>query len=199
MINVPFWLDVWRQDIRYGLRQLRRSPVFTAVTITALSIGVGANITIFSLVNGWLIRPLDAVNPEQLVRITGPGGDSAGVLSLDNDAHISNGDYLQYRDLNQTFSALAASHVGGPTGVRWDGPAQMIPVTPVTGNYFAMLGVQAALGRIRTPDDARSGAREVAVLSDVGWHRYFHGASDIVGTTIVVDGIPHVIVGVLPA
>jgi predicted permease len=191
-------IDVFQRDLRFGLRQLRRSPTFSAISIAALAIGVGVNITVFSLVNGWLFRPLDAVDPAQLVRITGPGGNTNAVLWTDNEVHISAADYDAYRDRNETFSSIGASQVGGPTRVRWNGPTEMIPVTPVTGNYFEMLGVRAAMGRTVTPEDTLARAREVVVLSDVGWRRHFDAAPDIVGQTVVVDGIPHLVAGVLP-
>src|SRR5262245_37653357 len=75
-MDLTFAGDVWR-DLRYGVRQLRRSPAFTIVAILALGIGVGANITIFAFVNGWLFRPLDAKEPHRLVRVSGPGGDTS--------------------------------------------------------------------------------------------------------------------------
>lgn len=189
-------LESWCHDLKYAARQLRRSPGFTLVAISALAIGVGANITLFSLVNGWLVRPLDAQEPGRLVRVTGPGGSSMAAGATGNDANILPADYVQYRERNQTFSALAAGGVGGPTAVRWNGPAQMIPVTPVTGNYFEMLGVTAALGRTLTPADARE-RRQVIVLSDAGWRRFFRADPAVIGTTAFLDGVPHVVVGVL--
>jgi hypothetical protein len=120
------------------------------------------------------------------------------VLATESGAHISAVDFIQYRDRNQTFAGLAASHIGGPTRVRWDGPTQMIPVTPVTGNYFELLGVTAALGRTLTPADAEGGRSESVVLSDAGWRRFFRSDSHILGTTVFLDGAPHAIVGVLP-
>jgi predicted permease len=187
----------WR-DVRYGLRQLRRSPAYTTLAVSALAIGVGANVTVFTFVSSQLLRPIDAEEPSRLVRVSGPGFDTLAAGSIDNEAHITPADYIQYRDRNQTFSALAASHPGGPTSVRWEGPAEMIPVLRVTGNYFPMLGVRAALGRALLPGDAAAGAREAIVLSDAGWHRYFRADPNVVGATVVVDGIPHVVVGVLP-
>src|SRR5262245_2506702 len=128
-------MKLW-DDVRYGARQLRRSPAFTLVAVLALGIGVGANITIFLFVNQWLLRPLDAKDPGRLIRITGPGGDSGQAGATQNEAHILPGDYVAYRDRNQSFDGLVAGHIGGPMRVRADGPAQMIPVTPVTGNFF---------------------------------------------------------------
>jgi len=187
------------RDISYGARQLRRSPAFTLTAVLALGIGVGANITIFLFVNQWLLRPIEAEDPARLIRITGPGGDSAGAGATENEAHILPRDYLAYRDRNQAFDGLAAGHIGGPMRVRVDGAPQMVPVTPVTGNYFNLLGVAPAMGRAFTPDDGRFGSRPVIVLGDAGWRRFFNARPDVVGTTAFLDGEPHVVVGVLPA
>src|ERR1044071_2380317 len=95
-IDIAFYLDLWWRDLRYGLRQLRRSPGFTLIAVSALAVGVGANVTLFSLVNGWLFRPLDAKDPGQLIRVTGPGGDSRNVLATESGTHISAADFIQY-------------------------------------------------------------------------------------------------------
>src|SRR5690242_8669778 len=187
------------EDVRYGLRQLRRSPAFTLVAVLALGIGVGTNITIFLFANQWLLRPLDARDPDRLIRVTGPGGNAGAAGASDNEAHILPADYRAYKAQNQSFSMLAASHAGGPTRVRIDGTPQMIPVTPVTGNFFDMLGVPAALGRTLRPEDAEAGAPPVIVLSDAGWRRFFHARPDVVGTTAYLNGEPRTVVGVLPS
>src|SRR5262245_18831839 len=186
-------------DLRFAARQLRCSPAFTLVALLALGIGVGANITIFLFVNQWLLRPLDAKDPGRLIRITGPGGDSSQAGATQNEAHFLPGDYVAYRDRNQSFDGLVAGHIGGPMRVRADGPPQMIPVTPVTGNFFQVLGVSAALGRTFTPGDAQWGVRPVIVLSDAGWRRFFKARADVVGTTAFLDGEAYTVVGVLPA
>ena len=191
-------MTLW-DDLKYGARQLWRSPAFTLVAVLALGIGVGANITIFLFVNQWLLRPLDARDPGQMIRVTGPGGDTRASLATENDAHITLGDYLAYRDRNQTFSALTASHIGGPSRVRSDGPPSMVPVSPVTGNFFEVLGVPAAMGRTLRPEDGKWGGQPVIVLTDAGWRRFFHARPDVVGTTAYVNGEASTVVGVLPA
>lgn len=187
------------RDVFYGVRQLRRSPAFSVMAVLALGIGVGANITIFLFVNQWLLRPIDARDPARLIRLTGPGGNSGAAGATENEAHIVPRDYLAYRDRNQSFDGLTAGHIGGPMRVRVDGPPQMVPVTPVTGNFFDVLGVKAASGRTLTPEDGRGGAPPVIVLSDAGWRRFFNARPDVVGTTAFLDGAAHTVVGVLPA
>jgi len=191
-------MRLWN-DFGYGARQLWRSRAFTLVAVLALGIGVGANITIFLFVNQWLLRPLDAREPGELIRITGPGAEATAAGYSNNDAHILLRDYLAYRDRNQTLSGLTASHPGGPSRVRSDGPAVMVPVSPVTGNFFEALGVPAAMGRTLRPEDGKPGALPVIVLSDVGWRRFFHARPDVVGTTAYIDGEAHTVIGVLPA
>jgi len=191
-------MNLW-DDLKYGARQLRRSPAFTLVAVLALGVGVGANITIFLFVNQWLLRPLDARNPGEIIRITGPGGDTMAAGNTTSEAYILPRDFIAYRDRNQTFSALTASHIGGPARVRIDGAPQMVPVSPVTGNFFDALGVSAAMGRTLRPEDGKSGAAPVIVLSDAGWHRFFHARPDIVGTNAYINGEPTTIVGVMPA
>src|SRR5262245_4038913 len=197
-MDLSFVGDVWR-DLRHGARQLRRSPTFTLVAILALGIGVCANITIFTYVDAWLLRPMDAKEPERLVRVSGPGGDTTAALATDNEAYILLNDYFEYRDQNQAFSGLAAGHaVGGPVRLRINGPPQMIVVMPVTGNYFDTLGVPAAMGRTFAPADAKLGAEPVLVLTDAGWRRFFDANVNVVGSTVIADGVPHTIVGVTP-
>src|SRR5262245_34444617 len=120
-------MTLWT-DLRYGVRQLRRTPAFTLVAVLALGIGVGANVTIFLFANQWLLRPLAARDPGRLIRVTGPGGDAGGAGATEDQAHILPKDYVAYKERNESFSTLAASHIGGPFRVRIGAVPQMIPV-----------------------------------------------------------------------
>jgi putative ABC transport system permease protein len=193
------WLDALWMDVQYGLRQLRAAPAFTFVAILSLAVGTGANITIFGFASALLFKPLDVRDPGRLIRIMGQGGDTALALQTFSDAHIPAQDFFHYRDENQTFTALAAHFIGGPKPVRVDGPARMIPVQLVSGNYFETLGVRAHLGRALTPADGRSRVPRSVVLSDIGWRRYFDADPKIVGRTAYIEGQPATIVGVMPA
>jgi len=192
------WLENLLRDIRFGCRSLVRRPAFSIVTVLALSLGLCGTMTVFSIVNSWLLRPLEARDPGDLVRVTGPGGDSSASLSIDNEAHIRFADYLAYRDQNQSFASLIAGQFGGPVRVRIDGPPVMIVATHITGNYLSTLGIAAAMGRTFTPEDARPGAQPVIVLSDAGWKRFFDARPDVLGKTVRMDGVSTTIVGVLP-
>jgi hypothetical protein len=119
------------QDLRHAIRTLFRSRGFALVSASALAVGIGANVTFFGFVSSLLLRPMDAAEPERLVRVDS-GGE--GLMTF-----LSYGEYVHYRDRNQTLSRLSAFHPGGIAAVRANGPAEMISVTPVSGNYFEVL------------------------------------------------------------
>lgn len=190
--------NLWR-DIRYGLRQLRRTPAFTLVAVLSLGIGTGANITVFGFVSALVFTKLPVEEPGRLIRVMGEGGNTALALQTQSDAHIRAQDYFRYREQNQAFSALAAQFIGGPMRVRTEGPARVIPMMLVSANYFETLGVPAAMGRVLMSPDGKPGSGEVIVLSDVGWRRFFDRDPGIVGKTAFINGRPATIVGVAPA
>lgn len=191
-------LDHVRRDARHGVRQLARTPAFTMIAVAALGIGIGACITIFGFASALMFRPMDARNPGRLVRLFGEGSTNFGNIT-NPDALIPLEDYFEYRDRNQTFSSLAAQFAGWPSAVRSDGESRMIPVTPVSANFFSTVDVPAAMGQLFEPGDITSRTRDVIVLSDAGWRRFFDADPAIIGTTAVVDGIPRTIVGVTPS
>jgi len=183
----------WVGELRYAIRLLLRSPGFTLVAVAALALGIGANLTIFGFVNALLLRPLPALEPDRLIR-----ADSGGAGFLEWYVHYD--DYLEYRDRNQSLSDLAMFSMGGMLAVRLeDGPPETIHVMPVTGNYFEILGVPAAMGRAIAPEDDESGAARVVMLSDVGWRRHFEGDPAVVGRTLTIEKTPYTIIGVAPA
>ena len=178
-----FW-----QDLRYSARLLTKSPGFTLVAVVVLALGIGANTAIFSLVNGALLRPLSGVSdPDELVLLERTLNGSA--------SNFGYPDYVDYRDNNSTLAGLAA-HCGTPLTFA-NGAAERLRGDLVTGNYFNVLGVKAALGRLITPDDdTEPGADPVAVLSYGFWLRAFGGDSDIAGRTIRLNNYDFTIIGV---
>jgi putative ABC transport system permease protein len=178
------------RDARHGLRLLLKSPGFTLMAVLALSVGVGSNITIFGFVNAVLLRPVDAVEPERLIRAYANGADPVALISYD--------DYLEYRDRNQSLASLALFHWGGIRAVRVNGSTEMIHVMPVTGNYFEALGVRATLGRAIAERDDDPAAGGVVVLSDEGWRHHFSADPNVLGQTIFISKQAFVIVGVAP-
>jgi predicted permease len=186
-------LETAWQDVRYGLRLLRRSPLFTATAALSLAIGIGANTTIFSIATALLLRPLPGLaDPARLVDIgrttNGQGFDTA--------------TYPNYKDLRErvtTLSELYAYRVEPqPVSLSDGGDAERIYGAPVSGNYFRALGTVPAAGRLFTDDDDRENAPAAVVITYELWQRRFGGAPDTVGRTISFNGKPVTIVGVTP-
>jgi putative ABC transport system permease protein len=188
------------QDVRYGLRILAKNPGFTLIAILTLALGIGANTAIFSLLNQVLLRPLPVRNPAELVVLKSPGPKHGHVWSDGDDSEIFS--YPLYKALakNTTvfngvlaryeFSASIASH-----GQTDRGSGEL-----VTGNYFEVLGVQPAFGRVLSPaDDDVQGAHPVVVLSHAYWGRHFGGDAGVLNQTILVNNTEMTIVGVAQA
>lgn len=195
-------LEQLGQDIRYGVRTLRRTPVVTGVIITLLALGVGANTAIFNLIDAVVVRALPVAHPEQLVEI----GDPARVASLSTGSPrtdlISYPLYLDLRSHARTLSGLAASgrigridaHIGAA-----DAPLEHPRGRFVSDNYFSVLGVPAARGRVfGSAEDQGAGTAPVAVISYGYWTRRFHNDPGVIGKSIVVDDNALTIVGVTP-
>jgi hypothetical protein len=139
-------LESFLQDLRYGARMLIKKPGFTLVAVLTLGLGIGANTAIFSLVNTVLLRPLPIAQPEQVVT-PNFGVAGRGVFPL-----VGYPAYTDYRDRNQVLAGLAAMAMA-PVGLSNNGINERIMGLHVTGNYFSLLGVGAALGRVITPED----------------------------------------------
>jgi predicted permease len=186
-------LEALWQDLRFAARILRKSPGFTAVAILTLALGIGCNTVIFSLVNTALLRPLPVNDPDQLVALSfqQPGGAFAPMFS-----------YPDYGDIRQqataTFSDILAYRVG-LDGLSVNGQADRIMIHYVTGNYFTVLGVKPALGRLILPSEGEAPeADPVLVLGYSYWQTRFAGDPNVVGKRVLVDGHPVTIVGVAP-
>jgi putative ABC transport system permease protein len=183
-------MDTLFQDIRYSLRALLKNPVFTIVSLLVLSVGIGANSAIFSVVNGVLLRPLPYRAPERLVMVWG----SQEKKGKDT---VVPADYLEWRKLNTTFSSIAgygllsSNMTGGDTPERVDGLS-------VSGNFFSTLGVKPLVGRA-FEDDPASAERDVVILGYPLWKQRFGGDPGIVGKKILLNGKPYSVVGVMPA
>jgi predicted permease len=186
-----------RQDLSYGLRTLRRSPGFTAVAVLSLALGIGANTTIFSVVDALLLRTLPVRNPEQLVAVT----------TRDAGFYSSYPSFERYRDLTGVFSGVAAICLVDRYNIRVNDPvsgsrlndAGQIGIALVSGNYFSTLGVGTEIGRPLTVDDDRvPGGHPVAVVSNSYWERRLGRTSDAVGRTLTLNETTYTIVGVAP-
>jgi predicted permease len=185
------WEDAVVQDIRFGVRSLFKSPVFTSVALLTVALGIGTNTAIFSVVNALLLRPLDGVaDPSRLVQVNRQYADRA------TPSDSSYPDYRDYRDESTTMSGLAVS-VPTSFNLGARGTTERVDGEMVSANYFDVLGVSAAQGRLISPLDGREeDADDVVVLSERVWERLFDGDPSAVGTTIKLDGRSVVIVGV---
>jgi len=185
-------LEALLQDLRYGLRGMRRNPAFTAVAVLSLAFGIGANTAIFSLINAVILRSLPVHDPKTLVEVFTNRVDHHGNA-------FSWQTYSYLRDHNHSLAELMASHrdriyaiIPGLEPQRFEGQY-------VTGNYFSMLGVQPALGRlITTADDHMGSPQTVVVLSYAFWKNRLGGNAAILGQTITVENSPLMVIGVAP-
>ena len=186
------WEDDMMQDLRFGVRMLLKKPGFTFVAVLTLGLGIGANTAIFSLVNTVLLRPLPIARPEQVVT-PNFGTSGHGVFPL-----IGYPEYTDYRDRNQSLAGLAAMGLA-QVGLSNNGINERILGLHVTGNYFSLLGVGAALGRVITPDDDRTpGAHPVVMLSYQCWQQRFGADPQIVGRSLLISGRKFTVIGVAP-
>lgn len=179
------------QDLRYGVRQLLRSPGFTAIAIITLALGIGANAAIFSFVNAVLLKPLPYPHPEQIVSVweKNPGGFSNPISTL---------NFLDWERQNRSFQFLSA--------IAWDkvtltgsGNPEQLNVHRVSSSYFKALGVGAALGRTFAASENEAGNDREVVLSNRIWQSRFGGDPKVIGRKITLDAQNYTIIGVLPA
>jgi predicted permease len=187
-------LESFFQDVRLGLRALLRRPGFTVVALLSLALGIGANTAVFTLVNKAFLRPLPVAAPEEIVSLA----NEAGRRGHSMFPTFSYPNYEDFRDRSQAFSGLLAYRFA-PLNVSHDGVAERVWGYLVSGNYFEVLGLEAALGRLLSPEDDRMpGGHPVAVLSYRSWQGRFGGGPDVVGRDILVNGRSYTIVGVAP-
>ena len=179
-------------DLKFALRQLRKSPGFTAIAIITLALGIGANTAIFSVINAVLLRPLPYPQSERLIRERTNIFDS-GSVSLSN--------YLDWRASQRGFTDLALfrrddANLSGASG---DVEAERVGLARVTYNFLSVLGMPSELGRdFRESDDVPHG-KKVVLISDGLWKRRFGGSRDVIGQSITLDGVQREIIGVLPS
>ena len=192
-----------RQDLRYAFRTLARSPLFTAVAVLSLALGIGANTSIFSLLDQVLYRSLPVRDPKALVVLHVDEHSSGHMSSDNNEAVFSVPMYHDLRDHQPggrpVFTGVAA-RAGVPVSVSWNGQTERASAEIVSGNLFQLLGVSAAIGRTFTPeDDGAPGAHPVVMLSHDYWVRRFAAEAGVLNAKVSVNGHPMVVIGVAPA
>jgi len=180
------------QDLRHAVRLLFKSPGFTLVAVLTLALGTGVNTTVFSVINGILLRPMPVAHPEQIVVLATQQEGSSGFQSF------SYPDYQDIRRQSDTFSDILAYRVS-LVGLSVNGKGEHCVISRVTGNYFSTAGIQPALGRLILPSEGQTpGADPVFVLGYAYWQKRFGGDKNIIGKQVEMDGHPVTIVGVAP-
>ncbi len=190
-------IDILMQDLKYTLRTLWRDPSFTVVAVLILALAIGANIAVFSVVNMLLLRPLPFQNAQQLVWIAPPPtkcGLSCATYSTDayDEFRVMS---RSYQDVTGYFAFSSADNLSLSLG----GAPITATSIDVIQNFFKVLGVQAQMGRVFTPDDARNGAAPAVLLTNAWWKRQFNGDKNIVGKAFDMNGQQTTVIGVLPA
>src|SRR5438093_5496699 len=179
-------------DLRFAIKSLRRSPGFTLIAIVTLGLGIGANTSMFSILNGYMLRPAPYADHDRLGRIY-------RATRQDSRGGFSPADYLDLKPEMSGYGEIAAYTVSDMSIALPGKPAEMADGLRVSANLFSTLGTRPALGRSFRPDEETFGNHHVLIISDRYWQNRFGADPRIIGRTVRVDGEPHEIVGVLPA
>jgi predicted permease len=191
-------LEVFMQDLRYGLRMLRKNPGFTAVAVLSLALGIGANTTIFTVVNAILLNALPVRDLPRLVEMDTVDSKTLVTQARSEKLGMSFPNFQDYRRDNTVFIDLAAFM---PTAVTWSGGAEprQLQSELVSANYFEVLGIQPARGRFFMPDeDTKPNGNDVAVLSYSVWANKLGSDPAIIGKPLIFDARPYTVIGIAP-
>jgi putative ABC transport system permease protein len=191
------WLDDLRQDLRYALRTLRRSPGFTMVAVFTLALGIGSNATIFSVVNAVLLEPLPYAEPARLVALKETRPLAGGTTGQRVNVPVSAGSFFDWRKQAPSLEQVAAVVTLDVTYAGGTEPEQ-IGAAAVSANFLPMLGVAPMLGRNFQPEEERPNAGSVVLLGHGFWQRRFAGDPSAIGQALTLDGRRFTIIGVMP-
>src|SRR5258706_100326 len=193
-VGWEFAVEVFVQDVRYGVRMLRKSPLFTAVAVMAIAIGIGANTAMFSLVDGILLRPLPYPEPQRLIIVGTNQRHGSGMSPM------GTADFLAWRDHQQSFEQVAVlDGAGSSFALSGMGAPERIPGMGVSANFFSIFGVAPLRGRGFQPGEDRPGAPGVVVINEQFWRDHLGSDPEVLNRTLRLDGKLHTIVGVMPA
>ncbi|HEY6290775.1 MAG TPA: ABC transporter permease [Terriglobia bacterium] len=195
-VGAARFVESLAQDMRQGLRMLRKNPGFTVVAVLTLALGIGANTAIFSVIDAALLRPLPYDRAEQLVNIS--------TLHLNGNGMVISPDFKAWQEQSGIFESVGAFTLGfnsysrgaNLTGVGEPARVEAINITP---GFFRVLGVQPILGRSFSEAEGQPGHNQVALLSSAVWRREFGGDRSVLNKTIHLDGMPFTVVGIMPA
>src|SRR6202453_4791800 len=177
---MSYWLRDLPQDLHYAARLMRRSPGFVATAVLTLALGIGANTTLFSVVNGVLLNPLPYPHSQQLVAVYGrtPGFDQGPVVYL---------NFLDWQRETQTFASMAL-YRNQNYNVTGSAEAERLAGYMISADFFSTLGVQPILGRDFRAEDDRVGAAPVAILGGGLWRRKFGSSPGVIGKLLTLNG-----------
>ena len=188
------YIENFLQDIRYGLRMLRKNPGFTAVAVLTLALGIGANTLIFSVVNAAILHPLPFREASRLVTLWA----TSPTIGFSGPGTLTDPDYMEWRKQNHVFSEIAAFR-GQPSNLTGVGEPVRLTGAAISPSFSRVLDVNPALGRSFSPAEENDGRNRVALLSDRLWHSRFGSDPSTVGQSIKLDGEFYTVIGVMPA
>ncbi|HEU0123589.1 MAG TPA: ABC transporter permease [Bryobacteraceae bacterium] len=194
-MNIAAWLDNTRSDLRYGLRQLRNNPGFTAVAILSLALGIGANTAMFQLINALHMKSLPVANPQELAYVNFAPGSARGGWWSSRSANMTYTMWEHLRENQQALSSIwawSAGHFNLSPG----GEPRYAEGLFVSGEFFPGLGVQSQLGRLFTAVDDSPSCPTGVVISDAFWRREYAGDPAILSRTVSLNGLPFPVIGV---
>lgn len=191
-IRIGVSMDILMQDLRYALRSLKRNFAFSAVAVLTLALGIGANTTIFTVVNGVLLKPLPYPEPDRLLMLW-ETQLSDGALGT-----VAPANFFDWREQSHSFSPMAAIDPYPDFILNGSGEPQRLAGAAVSSGFFSLFGVRMALGRDFLAEEDHPGRNQVVVLSYSAWIRYFGGRPDVVGRPLTLNNGSYTVVGVLP-
>ena len=186
-------LETLWHDLKFGIRQLRKSLGFTVIAVVTLALGIGANTAIFSYINAWMIKPLPYPKADRLMVFVSHDKKKGWT----RNSVTSTADFFDFQKQNTSFEQTAG-WAGWNFNLTGDGPPSLVEGGRVSWNYFETLGGKPMLGRTFTPDEDRPGAPHVAILSQGLWQSRFAGEPNIIGRNITIGGEAYTVVGVMP-
>jgi predicted permease len=185
------WWDHFWQDLRYGLRMLRRSPGFSVVAVLTLTLGIGANTVLFSVANGVLLNPLPFPQPQQLVSLY------ESKMNFEKSS-ITYPNFLDWQRENHSFTEMAGHRLTN-FSLTGTGEAERVKAAMISAGFFSILGVKPLAGRLFVPDEDRLGGQPVVLIGEGFWRRKFGSAARIIGRPLILDGTAHTVVGIIPS
>ena len=186
-------VSLMKNDLRFAFRMITAHRWFSAAVILTLALGIGINTTVFTLVNAVLFKPVPLPGGEYLVTVA-----HQNLTKPDDRSGISYPDFIEYRAENRTFTGLEAARTAQAVISETGNPPERFSLLQVTTGLFQLLQTPPVLGRDFSPEEGKPGAAAVALIGHRVWHSRYHGASDVVGRAIRINGVPATIIGVMP-